>query len=441
MAVLAMMVPACAARSDEPGQVWRSDGYRWIYSLSGDQLRIYEVTEISCLLGRTLDQIEPPGPDGVTRFGRKGVPSQTLRQGPDGQATAHLLGTAADIDLMPLPGLPSECSRTVPDDPRTNFDIFWTTFAENYNSFGRKNVNWTAVRDRYRPMVNDDTDPDELYRILRAMIEPLGDVHTSIEGPGGQDFTGLRPGTPELSQRTVRTVVDNHLRALGATQFQSFAREKIVYADLPDGRGYLRITAFNSYRENDDSYLGNSAELARALDAVFTQQRVAALRNLIIDVRLNSGGPDALALQLAARLTDKPYVAFTKQPRNDPRDPSRLGRPQTVTITPADAPRYTGPVTFLTSDLTISAGEILVQAMIGRTPAPARIGTNTQGVFADDMPRTLPNGWTFTVGNEEYVGPDGQNYEGVGIPPTVRTPVFTAEELAQNRDSALDAAL
>ena len=440
VAALAMMVPACTALPPEsPGEVWRSDGYGWIYSLSGDKLQTYEATEISCLPGRTLDQIGSPSPDGVTQFGRKGIPNRTVRKGPNGQATLHLMGTAADVDLVPLPGLPSECSRKASDDPRTNFDIFWITFAENYNSFGRKNINWAAVRDQYRPMVNNDTDPRKLFGILRAMIEPLGDIHTSITGPDDQTFFGRRPGTRQLSNRAVRTAVDNHLRTLGATQLQSFAQERIVYADLPDGRGYLRINAFAGYREDDRSYVGSSAELARVLDAVFTPQRVAALRSLIIDVRLNSGGDDALVLQVAARLTDTPYVAFTKQPRNDPRDPSRHGRPQTVTVTPADAPRYTGPVSLLTSDLTISAGETFVQAMMGRTPAPARIGTSTQGVFSDAMPRTLPNGWTFTVGNEEYVGPDGRNYEGVGIPPTVRTPVFTAEDLDQNRDSALDA--
>ncbi|MDQ4031725.1 MAG: S41 family peptidase [Actinomycetota bacterium] len=440
VAALMMMVPACTARPPEsPGEVWRSDGYGWIYSLSGDQLQTYEVTEISCLPGQTLDQIGPPSPDGVISFGYKDIPSRTVRKGPSGQATLHLLGTAADVDLVALPGLPSACSRQASNDPHTNFDIFWATFAENYNSFGRKNVNWAAVRDQYRPMLDNDTDPHELFGILRAMIEPLGDNHTSINGPDDQEFTGLRPGTRELSNRTVRTAVDNHLRALGATQLQSFAREKIVYADLPDGRGYLRISAFAGYRQDDRSYVASSAELARTLDTVFTPQRVATLRSLIIDVRLNSGGDDALGLQVAARLTDSPYVAFTKQPRNDPRDPSRHGRPQTVTVTPAAAPRYTGPVSLLISDLTISAGETFVQAMMGRSPAPARIGTTTQGVFSDDMSRRLPNGWTFTLGNEEYVGPDGQNYEGVGIPPTVRTPVFTAEELDQNRDSALDA--
>jgi C-terminal processing protease CtpA/Prc len=271
------------------------------------------------------------------------------------------------------------------------------------------------------------------------MIEPLGDIHTSISGPDDLEFSGLRPGTRELPHRAVRTAVDNHLRALGATQFQSFAQDNIVYADLPQRRGYLRIDAFEGYREDNSSYVPDSAELARALNAVFTPQRVVSLRRLIIDVRLNSGGHDALMLQVAARLTDRPYVAFTKQPRNDPRDASRYGRPQTVTVTPADAPRYTGSVSLLISDLTISAGETFVQAMMGRAPAPARIGTTTQGVFADAMSRTLPNGWTFTLGNEDYVGPDGRNYEAVGIPPTVRTLVFTAEELAQNRDSALDA--
>jgi len=57
------------------------------------------------------------------------------------------------------------------------------------------------------------------------------------------------------------------------------------------------------------------------------------------------------------------------------------------------------------------------------------------------LDRELPNGWTFGLGNEEYFAPDGRNYEGVGIPPTVPTPVFTESEFAQRRDSALDSAL
>jgi C-terminal processing protease CtpA/Prc len=53
------------------------------------------------------------------------------------------------------------------------------------------------------------------------------------------------------------------------------------------------------------------------------------------------------------------------------------------------------------------------------------------------MKRTLPDDWTFTLGDEDYLAPNGRNCEGAGIPPTVRVPVFTPAELARHHDSAL----
>ena len=94
----------------------------------------------------------------------------------------------------------------------------------------------------------------------------------------------------------------------------------------------------------------------------------------------------------------------------------------------------------LISDMTVSAGETFVLGMMGRAPQPTRIGTTTQGVFADTLDRELPNGWTISLGNERYLSPDGRSYEGPGIPPTIETPVFTPAELAAGQDSALDAA-
>lgn len=60
-------------------------------------------------------------------------------------------------------------------------------------------------------------------------------------------------------------------------------------------------------------------------------------------------------------------------------------------------------------------------------------------MFAAALTRHLRNGWTATLGNEEYFAPDGRNFEGVGIPPTVTIPVFTDSELERHRDTALDA--
>jgi len=449
VALAAVLVAACATptggRDGEPAaapsEVWRSDGYGWIVAITGNRAQTYETTSISCLPGgRALDQLGQPASDGTVRYGREGVALQTLHRGTEGRATLHLLGTAADVDLLPLPELPAACTRPMPDDPLTTFDVFWTTFAEHYNSFARKKIDWAAARARFRPKVDSETAPDELYAVLRDMITPLEDMHTSVTGADGEEFFGARLGTRELSSRDLRAAVDEHLREdLGVTEIQNFAGGAISYADLPGGRGYLRLTRFERYREDDNSYLANQAELDRVLDAVFTPARVAALQGLVVDVRNNSGGYDALGLQLAGRLTDTPYPAFSKQPRNDPKDQTRHGRLREVTVTPADGRRYTGPVRLLTSELTISAAEAFVLAMLARTPAPSRVGTATQGVFADDMTRHLPNGWTATLGNEEYFAPDGRSFEGVGIPPTVTIPVFTDSELEQHRDTALDA--
>jgi C-terminal processing protease CtpA/Prc len=272
------------------------------------------------------------------------------------------------------------------------------------------------------------------------MVIPLGDIHVGLKG-AGKEFEGLRPGTRNLDTENTSAAVDRHLLARGATASQSFARGAITYTDLPGGQGYLRFTSFEDYVKSNDSFQASEAEMTRALSAVFTPARVASMRSLVIDLRNNEGGDDPLTLDLAGRLTDRPYLAYTKAPRDDPNDPNRYGRPQPVNVVPAAGPRFTGSVQLLTSDMTVSAGETFVLAMMSRDPAPARVGATTQGVFSDTLDRTLPNGWTFNLGNEQYLGPDGRSFEGAGIPPTLETPVFTPAELAGNEDAALDAAL
>jgi hypothetical protein len=444
VAVLATVLTACAApaKTSPMDGVWRTDGYGWIISVRGGQAQTFDTTAISCLPSQTAAQLPQPGADGTVQFGKNGVAVETLRRASNGQGRLRLLGTAADIDLLPLPELPAACTRPAPKDPLTTFDIFWTTFAENYNSFARKNIDWNAVRDRYRPMVNAGTTPDELFRILVEMIKPLGDAHTEIDGPDDDSFSGKRPGTRDegnVSRKDATSDVDEHLRQdLGVADIQNFANGRISYADLPGGMGYVRITGFESYGGDHNVFVDNSAVLAKALDAIFTRSRVNAWRGLIIDVSFNTGGDDALGLQVASRLTNTAYTAYSKQARNDPHDPTRHGRLRPVTVTPFDGPRYAGPVRLLISDLTVSAGETFTEAMLARTPAPSLVGTATQGVFADDMTRQLPNGWTFTLGNEDYYAADGRSYEGVGVRSTIQTPAFTDTDLAQHRDSALD---
>jgi C-terminal processing protease CtpA/Prc len=196
----------------------------------------------------------------------------------------------------------------------------------------------------------------------------------------------------------------------------------------------LRIDSFGGYTDSG-AFSDDLAELNTALDTIFSQPEQP--ENLVIDLRLNGGGWDELGLEIASRLTDKPYLAYTGITRNDPNDPSQFTEPQSVTVQPNDKPGFLGNVTLLTSRYSTSAAESFTESLIGREDV-VRVGENTQGVFSSILEKTLPNGWKFGLGNQLYFTEEGKNFETEGIPADIQVPVFTDEDLANGRDSAIE---
>jgi len=95
----------------------------------------------------------------------------------------------------------------------------------------------------------------------------------------------------------------------------------------------------------------------------------------------------------------------------------------------------------LIGPLTISAGETFTQAMMGGTPHVTRIGENTQGVFSDVLGRSLPNGWRFGLPNEVFRTPQGNTFDGLGIPPDIGVAVFADSDVTAGKDPVLAKAL
>ncbi|WP_371682512.1 S41 family peptidase [Kitasatospora sp. MMS16-BH015] len=444
--------PAAVARGGPAGPegVWQTVGYGTVLAIEHGRMQEYQTTAISCLKGLSAT-------GGPLRYGAEDGQAFTLLPGRGGsgfrdRAGLHVDGAVGDRTLRRLPALPARCAgeAAVPGgpaqagDPQGVYDVFWQTFAENYPFFAAKGVDWQAVRERTRPLVRADSSPAELFAVLRGMVEPLHDAHVVLEAPSVGFFAEGRPGTvppsPAVDDRAKSFVVGRDLAGLVVHEY---AAGRISYADLPGGQGYLRISGFGGYAGpgGDDSYQTNSRLLEQALSEVLTAERVSTLGGLILDLRINGGGYDALGLQVAARLTDRPYVAYAKRARDRPEEPSHFTTPQPIPVRPADAPRYTGPLAVLIGGSTVSAGESFTQALLARPTGATLIGQPTQGVFSDTLDRALPNGWSFSLPNEELLTRTGTSYDGPGIPPDISTPVFTEEEYAQGKDSAFDRAV
>ncbi|WP_245876802.1 S41 family peptidase [Streptomyces uncialis] len=436
-----------AARNAAPADgVWRMDGYGLFVTVSGGVLRTWDTTALSCLPGLTATRQGAPGPGGEVRFGSPEAVLIVRQRGTD-RATLAVDGGVGTRDMRRVPALPELCGRAPATGPLANFDVFWQTFEENYAFFAARGVDWDAVRAKYRPKVTARTTPAELFDILAEMTAPLQDGHVALEADTPELTRSARVGregtvapSPEYDER-VREFIER--RDFGGVPLESHANGAIGYGELPGGIGYLRINRFTWYTPDAPVYQTDAAELTKVLDRIVTRARTSgpgAWRGLIVDIRVNAGGMDQLGLSIASRLTDRSYQAYAKQARNDPRDDTRFTRRQTIGVVPAaGVPRYTGPIALLTGGSTVSAGETFTQALSER-PSTVRIGANTQGIFSDVLGRTLPNGWKFSLSNERYTNPRGRSFEGPGIAPHVRTPVFTEKEFAAGRDSAFDRA-
>ena len=434
LALTAGASPIAAHRSTPSVDgMWRMDGYGTVLALGQGAYQEYQTTSVSCLKGDTARQT---GPGTYTSDGDV----LTVRLAPDrNHASVTTDSEVGHRRLHRIAALPKACTSASPNDPRTAFDVFWQSFEENYPFFAAKDVDWQAARARYRPLVHADTTRDQLFDIFRRMVTPLYDAHVLVQD-GDRLFGESRPGTEmpsaELNDRIKKYVIERDLK--NATNRQDFANGRITYATLPaGGPAYLRIATFSGYTSGNGSYAADLAELDRALNAVLAHRP----HGLIIDLRVNGGGSDALGIHIAERLTDTPYVAYAKRARNDPADPTRHTHPEPIPVVPAAGPRYTGPVAVLTGGSTVSAGETFTQALIDRPGRTIRIGQPTQGVFSDVMIRRLPNGMAVWLPNEEYLTNAGHTFDGTGIPPHLTEPVFTAREFAEHRDSAFDRAM
>lgn len=453
MGLLATSSPP--ARAQSVNGLWQSDGYGLLVEIADAKMSVSQITSISCLPWWTAKRSDA-GRNGEILF-NAGFADIHFVQGRSSDVLLMRQGASiSTMSLRRINGPLSRCSEKLADTPQENYAVFWQTFAEEFALFPLYRTDWTAVDRTFRPRVTEATTREELFDILREMILPFHNAHTNINAaPIGRQYIGYKPAsdigrtlqaTSSLSVNDILKLFSQQARRarnIIESQYsdgpwRSYLNDMIQFGMLRKSIGYLRILGFDGYTK-DGRFEQEAIALEAALDDILKD--AGSMKGLVIDVRVNTGGADPLCLAIASRLSGAKYLAYSKVTRNSLNGPLRLTPPQPAWVEIPARPGYRGKVVLLIGPDTLSGGETFAMALMGRKPRVTSIGENTQGVFSDIWGRKLPNGWTFGVPTELYLTPSGKSFDGRGVSPDIRVPVFPKSDLDGARDGALARAI
>src|SRR6266496_884356 len=454
MALLATFFTPATAQSLDG--FWQSDGYGLLVEIRGVKMSVSQITSISCLPWWTAKRSDSSGNKSEIAFKRGDA---VIRLTPGSSSDMLLMRESVSISSMELRRVsarPKNCSNKLADTPQNNYAVFWQTFAVQFALFPLYHTDWAAIDRKYRPRVTASTTPEELFGSLSEMILPFHNAHTNINAASiNRQYVGYRPAseiglqlqaTSTLSLKEILDLFNQKAQRtkdiIESTYFdgklRSYCNDQIYFGLLKGSIGYLRILGFDGYTK-EGGFEQGALSLEAALDDIFKDAQ--QMKGLILDVRINTGGADPYCLAIASRLTGAKYLAYSKVTRNNLSGRLHFTAPQPAWVEVSTRPGYHGKVVLLIGPDTLSGGETFAMALMGRKPQVTAIGENTQGVFSDVFGHRLPNGWTFGLPNELYLTKSGKSFDGRGVPPNIRVPVYSKSDLESSRDSTLERAL
>ena len=419
-------------RSEAVG-VWVSQESGWILDITPDGLTRWQDTPAGCY------RSAQDGPTLMSRIEYRYI----TPQGHD-RARFEYLPSDGHADFERIAALPERCDRFDLSSPQAEFDVFTGIFSQHYAFFERRGVDWEGQVEALRPAIHDEMSDTELFEALSSLIAPMGDSHTkligTVDGEARRFQTGLGETLPMIRNGMGETpwligLIDQLMTGILDPGAVHTANDRIIRGTI-DGRvGYLQIFTMGGFVNTEapgtpEWAEAELAELENQLDAALTE--FAGLDAVILDLSNNRGGYDAVTRAIAARFTDTPYTGYTVRTDWD-------GPVQAVyEIAPHDGPRFSGPVYVLTSDVTVSGGEITTM-MLRQLPHVVQAGSTTRGAFSTPLAKPLPNGWYLELSNEIFADASGRVHEGTGLVPDMPLAVYAPHDPVASHAAAIRA--
>lgn len=301
-----------------------------------------------------------------------------------------------------------------PELAASAFDKLWQAFDRDYAMFIlRPDVDWQKLREGYRPRALKSASVYEFAATCAEMLKPLRDLHIGLTVAGAEIPVFNRPRSANANPAANESVL-GQLNNSGHVQWTVTA----------DKIGYIAIYGWSD--SAIPSICGEALEQMRDT------------RGLILDVRLNGGGSEPLAEQVAGRFIKQPFVYAYSQYRNGPAH-TNLTEKFERRVVPRGPWRYDRPVLVLIGQKCMSSNESFVGMMTG-DPDAMTMGDHTCGSSGNPKIVKLPLDMTARVPQWIDYQPDGTPLDEHGFRPQI---VFTSGPGAFDgeRDDLLSAAI
>lgn len=411
--------PTLGVNKDALG-VWYSRQDGWILHITSKGIQRYQFSDDYCY---------PSSSDGPTFMGA--IEYQFFTRIDSATARFDYLEDDGFAIFNALTALPESCLEHVAFNNAEVFEIAVSMFQEFYPRLLKRTPNWHALVDRNRAALISDDSENMLYASLSELIASLSDSHTKlyaqIDGVSHRFQSGL--GTTlnlvrdqNIEQQWLQGLVTQTLDKVLLPTGEHTANERVLWGRLDNKIGYIQIFTMGGFTIE---HKPGTQAWANAETAYFDELMTRILTELsntdalILDLSNNRGGYDVIARQLASYFTHAEFKAY--QVKNELDGPVL----RTYSISPSKSVHYPKPVYLLTSDVTVSGGEIATISLKQLTNV-THVGTTTRGSFSTPLAKPLPNGWYLELSNELFVDMSGTTHEGSGVTPDIELTVYAA---------------
>jgi C-terminal processing protease CtpA/Prc len=454
--ILLVGCKASKAKSNSIEGIWKSIGYGEILKIDSDSYKYFDITDFSCLPAKEGNIAE------VTNSMEVSNDTLIVKRG---------FNKYRYVRIKKLPEL-SQQNLKDKNNISYNFEVFANSYKNHYAYFDLNKIDWDSLYINSKNKINIKSTEVDLYLVLEDMIKRLKDNHGSIE-PSDEVYeiaeNQIQPKLIEEEIEELKQYGDFEIAEIVADFYLKEDLTKdtwlMKWGKMENNVGYIQIKSMFLYADfnlNDSLVKVNGfvptymdefdclnyeqqiseevAGISKLMDV--TMQDLEETKHIIIDVRFNGGGQDAVALEILRRFnTDRKQIALKKARHNNG---YTIKTP--IYLEAAKNP-YTKPVYLLTSQQSASATDMLALSSMELNNLK-RIGSHTNGAISDALQKTLPNGWYYSLSNEVYTDNKDICYENIGVPvnyelnyPNDRQTFFrsVANDLEKDKENVLNA--